>query len=62
MSAFVCDFKPRPPRGEPPSLSPFNNNHTYTHALDTAITQAHAIVKKIVDYEINNEAYLNPLP
>jgi superfamily II RNA helicase len=48
MSAFVCDFKPRPARGEPPSFSPFNNNDTYTKGLDNAITQAHSIVRRIV--------------
>lgn len=62
MSAFVCDFKPRPQRGEAPSFSPFNHSHTYTKPLDAAIAQTHSIVRRIIDYEINNEAYLNPLP
>jgi superfamily II RNA helicase len=62
MSAFVCDFKPRPARGEVNSFSPFNNNDTYTKALDNAITRTHSIVSRIIQYEINNEAYLNPLP
>lgn len=62
MSAFVCDYRPRPARGEENSFSPYNNDHTYTKPLDNAIAQTHAIVSKIIQYEINNEAYLNPLP
>lgn len=30
MSAFVCDFKPRPPKGEDISYSPFSKYDTYT--------------------------------
>jgi hypothetical protein len=37
LCAFVCDFRPRPARGEETIITPFNNNHTYTIALDNAI-------------------------
>ena len=62
MSAFVCDYKPRPARGQSNSYSPFNNNDTYTKPLDNAISKTYNIISKMVQYEINNEAYLNPLP
>lgn len=60
MSAFVCDYKPRSNRDDAP-MTPFSKDDVYTAALDTAIVRTHQIVSKIIQYEINNEAYLNPL-
>lgn len=54
MSAFVCDYRPRPGRGEENSYSPFDNSHTYTKGLDAAIAKTYSIVSRIVQYEINN--------
>ena len=42
-------------------FSPFDKDATYTNALETAVMKTHSIVNRIVQYEINNEAYLNPL-
>lgn len=63
MSAFVCDYKPRPSRGdEIHQYSPFSKDDTYTDNLEYALTRTHQIISKMVQYEINNEAYYNPLP
>jgi len=42
-------------------FSPFDPDAIYTKALDIAVMKTHSIVNRIVEYEINNEAYLNPL-
>ena len=49
MSAFVCDYKPRTRNRDINPFSPFNDDDTYTHALDTAISQTHAIVRGLVE-------------
>ena len=60
LSAFVCDYKPRPGRGEEDKvLTPFNEKHTYTGPLSKAIDETYFIIKKIVEEEESSEAYLN---
>ena len=53
MSAFVCDFKPRPNRFDEKNkiqqFSPINPNHTYTDALDEAIDKTLKIITKVTD-------------
>ena len=48
MSAFVCDFKPRPPKGEDISYSPFSKEDTYTEELEEALSKTYQIVAKMV--------------
>jgi superfamily II RNA helicase len=62
MSAFVCDYKPRPGRGEDISWSPFSKEDSYTDELEKALQRTHHIVARIVKYETDHEAFLNPLP
>lgn len=63
MSAFVCDYRPRPSRGdEINQYSPFSKDDTYTEDLENALQRTYDIILKIIRYEAESEAYLNPLP
>lgn len=50
MSAFVCDYKPRPPKGEDFSYSPFSKHDIYTDNLENALNKTYQIVSKVVKY------------
>lgn len=63
MSAFVCDYKPRPAKGDDINMySPFSKDDTYTESLETALQRTYQIVSKIIKFETTFNAYYNPLP
>lgn len=59
MSAFVCDYKPRPSKNDDSDeRSPFAKDHVYTTKLSKAIDQTYMIVKNIIEEEEASQAYL----
>jgi superfamily II RNA helicase len=60
LSAFVCDFKPRPGKGEEDQIiTPIPKDCNFTSALTKAIGKTLKIVQEITREEEELEAYFN---
>ena len=60
MSAFVCDFKPRPGRNEESEfVSPIPTKTTFTSMLTKAIGKTLHVIQEIANHEEECQAYIN---